>query len=70
MKVLSWVATILAIVGAINWGLWGAFQYNFVDDIFGGFESWASRVIYVLVGLAGLWKLKSFWSRCASSCHK
>jgi len=50
--------TVLAIIGAINWGLIGLFNFNLVDAIFGGGAaeetSIASRVIYSLVGLAGL----------------
>lgn len=52
------VALTLAIIGAINWGLIGFFNWNLVDAIFGGSTamdtSAASRVIYALVGLAGL----------------
>jgi hypothetical protein len=48
----------LAIIGAINWGLIGFFNWNLVDAIFGGgareMTSGFSRVIYALVGLAGL----------------
>lgn len=54
LKVLATVA----IIGAINWGLVGFFNFNLVDAIFGGgareTTSAASRVIYALVGLAGL----------------
>lgn len=49
---------VLAIVGALNWGLVGLFEWNLVQAIFtgeGGHEaSAASRIVYVLVGLAGL----------------
>lgn len=49
---------IVAIIGAINWGLIGVFNWNLVDAIFGGGSreetSAFSRVIYVLVGLSGL----------------
>ncbi len=52
------VATTIAIVGAINWGLIGFFNWNLVDAIFGGGSaeatSTASRVVYAIVGLAGL----------------
>jgi uncharacterized membrane protein YuzA (DUF378 family) len=51
-------AMLLAIIGAINWGLIGFFNWNLVDAIFGGdpreMTSTASRVVYALVGLAGL----------------
>lgn len=44
---------VLVIIGALNWGLVGAFQYNLVDSIF-GMGSTVARIVYVLVGLAGL----------------
>lgn len=57
------IAMSLAIIGAINWGLIGIFNWNLVDAIFGGGAredtSSASRVIYALVGLAGLASLFS-----------
>jgi hypothetical protein len=49
---------VVAIVGALNWGLVGIFNWNLVDAIFGGGAaeqtSGASRFVYVLVGLSGL----------------
>lgn len=47
-------ALILMIIGAINWGLIGLFEFNLVDAIFGDM-SLISRIIYALVGLAGLY---------------
>jgi uncharacterized membrane protein YuzA (DUF378 family) len=51
-------ALVLAIIGAVNWGLIGFFNWNLVDAIFGGGTreqtSAGSRVIYAIVGLAGL----------------
>jgi uncharacterized membrane protein YuzA (DUF378 family) len=56
-------AMLLAIIGAVNWGLIGFFNWNLVDAIFGGdpreMTSTASRVIYALVGVAGLVALAS-----------
>lgn len=46
---------ILVIIGAINWGLIGFFQWDLVAAIFGGQAAIVSRIIYALVGLAGLW---------------
>ena len=46
---------VLAIIGAINWGIIGIFQFDVVAWIFGGQTGGFSRVIYTLVGLAGLW---------------
>jgi uncharacterized protein len=48
------IALILTIIGAINWGLIGFFQFDLVASIFGGQDSALSRIIYGLVGLAGL----------------
>jgi Domain of unknown function (DUF378). len=47
-------ALALTIIGAINWGLIGFFQYDLVAAIFGGQSAPLSRIIYGLVGLAGL----------------
>ncbi len=52
---LNIVAMILVIIGAINWGLIGFFQWDLVAAIFGGQAAVVSRIIYALVGLAGLW---------------
>lgn len=51
------VAMILVIIGAINWGLIGFFQFDLVAAIFGGQSAIVSRIIYALVGLAGLWAI-------------
>ena len=57
MKVIDTIALILVIIGAINWGLIGIFNFNLVDTIFGAMSA-ISRIIYTLVGLAGLWSIK------------
>lgn len=49
------IAMILAIVGSLNWGLVGIFQFDLVAWLFGGSGSLFSRLIYAVVGLAGLW---------------
>ena len=53
MKVLYYIALTLVIIGAINWLLIGLFNYDLVATIFGTM-SVMSRIIYVLVGIAGL----------------
>ena len=58
-KTLDYTALTLAIIGAINWGLIGFFDFNLVASLFGGM-SWLSRSIYGLVGLCGLY-LISFY---------
>ena len=50
----------IVIIGAINWGLIGLFGLDLVAWIFGGQLSLASRIIYTLVGLAGLWAFSFF----------
>ncbi len=47
------IATILVIIGGINWGLVGLFEFNLVDAVFGE-GSVGSRVVYVLVGVSAL----------------
>ena len=49
------IALILSIVGSLNWGLVGIFKFDLVAWLFGGQGSVVSRIIYTLVGLAGLW---------------
>ncbi len=62
MKAIKWISIILVVIGAVNWGLWGFFQFDAVAYVFGGDESTVSRVIYALVGLAGLYQLKCLFS--------
>lgn len=54
MKTLKKIALTLVIIGAINWGLIGLFQFDLVAAIFGGQDGALARVIYTLVGLSGL----------------
>lgn len=49
------IAQILSIIGCLNWGLVGIFQFDLVAWLFGGSWSLLSRIIYTIVGLAGLW---------------
>ena len=57
MKIIDTIALILVIIGAINWGLIGFFNFNLVDTIFGAM-SIISRIIYALVGISGLWCIR------------
>jgi hypothetical protein len=50
---LTWAAIILTVIGALNWGLVGLFRFNLVAAIFGD-ASVISRIIYILVALAGV----------------
>lgn len=49
------VALILAIIGAVNWGAVGVFNTDVIGMIFGGQSAIISRIIFTIVGLAGLW---------------
>lgn len=53
MKIISLIAVILSAIGAINWGLVGAFNFNLVAALFGA-DSVLSKVVYVLVGISGI----------------
>ncbi len=49
------LALILSIIGSLNWGLVSIFQFDLVAWLFGGQDAVFSRIVYGLVGLAGLW---------------
>lgn len=59
MKTVDYIALCLVIIGAINWGLIGFLGFDLVRVIFGDM-TWISRVIYALVGIAGLYALSYF----------
>ena len=65
MRVLNCIALTIVIIGAINWGLVGFFNFNLVAFLFGGM-SWLSRIIYALVGICGLY-LITYYGRLADS---
>ena len=54
MSLIQRIALILTVIGAINWGLIGFFQFDLVAFLFGGQDAIISRVVYALVGIAGL----------------
>ena len=66
MKILMYVAGILVLIGALNWGLVGLFEFNLVSLLFGEMTG-ISRLIYVLVGLSALWII---FDRIYSPAHK
>ena len=61
MKTINCIALTLVIIGAINWLLVGLFEFNLVDAIFGSL-SMLARIIYTIVGIAGLWSI-AFYSK-------
>jgi len=54
MKPLHIASLVLVIIGALNWGLVGAFNFDLVAALFGGQDAPLARIVYVLVGLAGV----------------
>ncbi len=61
--VVCQVVGILTIIGALNWGLVGAFNINLVDQVF-GLGSALGRVVYVVIGLAGLAAIAGYFKLC------
>jgi len=60
MKSLDVLAAVLLVVGGLNWGLVGVFQFDLVAALGGGMSGALARVIYILVGLAGLYQAASW----------
>ena len=63
------IALILSIIGSLNWGLIGLFKFDLVAWIFGGQASVISRIIYAVVGLAGLWCITLLFRRNRDSIN-
>ena len=66
MKGLDYTLLTFVIIGAINWGLIGFFQFDLVAFIFGNM-SWLSRIIYAVIGLRGLYMISAY-GRIKSNC--
>lgn len=60
---LDRISLILVVIGAINWGAIGIFQFDIVAWIFGGQDAIISRIIYTLVALAGVWCISLLFRR-------
>ena len=58
-KPLDYLVLLLVIIGAINWGLIGFFQFNLVSFLFGEMTL-LSRIVYAVVGIAGLYMISMF----------
>jgi uncharacterized protein len=69
VKTLNMVALALIIIGGINWGLVGLFQFDLVAAIFGGQSAALARIVYILVGLAALYAIYLFKPLSAASEH-
>ncbi len=59
MRIANIIAYILVILGAINWGLFGLFNFNLVSTIFAGARSVGAVITYALISLAALWLILS-----------
>lgn len=66
MKALDAIALILVVIGGVNWGLVGLFDYNLVNSLFGA-DSMVTRVIYVIVGIAAIYALISFLAKMSAA---
>lgn len=68
MKTLDVIAAVLLVVGGLNWGLWGLFEFDLVATLFGGNTALVSKAVYTLVGAAAVfqavqWKsIQKRWS--------
>ena len=60
MKWTNIIALTLVIIGALNWGLIGFFNFDLVTMLFHGSMYWVARVIFALVGLSGIWCLTMY----------
>ena len=58
MKKLDRISALFILVGAINWGLIGLFNFDLIDYVFG--QIWIDRLIYILMGLSSVYKIVSW----------
>ena len=63
MKIINSIALTLVIVGALNWLLVGLFEFNLVDALFGSLSA-LTRIVYTLVGIAGIWCIALYGKIC------
>ena len=59
MRIANIISYILVIVGALNWGLFGFFNFNLVSTIFSGARTMGSVITYAIIALAALWLILS-----------
>ena len=62
MKIIDKIALVLIVIGAVNWGLIGLFEFDLVATLFGDMSA-LSRIVYSLVGIAGLWGIKMLFDK-------
>ena len=61
MKTLQRIALVLTIIGALNWGLIGFFEFNLVTSLFGDTNNVISRIIYSIIAIAGVINIGLFF---------
>lgn len=54
MRILQKIALVFTIIGALNWGMVGLFEIDIVASLFNGSDSMISRIIYIIIAIAGL----------------
>lgn len=59
MRIVNIIAYVLVILGAVNWGLFGFFDFNLVSSIFDGARTAGSVITYALIALAAIWLIVS-----------
>lgn len=59
MKTVQIIALTVMVIGALNWGLMGLFNFDLVATIFGGATALGSKIVYILVGICGLVSIKT-----------
>ena len=59
MRIANIIAYVLVIVGAINWGLFGLFNFNLVSEVFAGARTAGSVIVYTVIAIAALWLILS-----------
>lgn len=69
MKIVDYIALVLIIVGAVNWGLIGFFSLDLVRVLFGDMTL-LSRIVYALVGIAGLYGISFFGRLNSDYCNE
>ncbi len=65
METLQKIALIFTVIGAINWGLIGFFDFNLVTTLFGD-GSMLTRIVYMIVGIAGIINIYTLFSHIES----
>ena len=64
MVIANIISYILVLLGAVNWGLYGIFDFNLVSWIFGGPRSVGAIIVYVIITLAAIWLIVSCFLSC------